>query len=357
MRAFRAAGRITMLVHVTLVIAAGLSLAAWWNQGKRAVVSITVVFLLIEALSAGQLRYAIQTAVARQNALIDAWTSAGNRPVLAFAPGFTNQAQPEQNLDAWAAALATRRATLNGFTGGAPSSHLPFLWSPTSQNAEGLMYYLKLPAAQVSIVTSLPDSVARSLGYEFFPQRSLQPLVGFQLQPFEWELFSSLEQFTYDDVEFYQFTPIAVVRFRIPPGVRGIEFLIGMRPGSYDNGGESDDFALSWKIVDATGGTLVQDQRIIDPGRHPEQRQFMTQTLPCHEPQRPQRELILVFGPGPSGSNAWDWPLIGRMRITREPGRHSSTSCSAKNPADGLPQGPIREIVSSSPLRLSRSNR
>ena len=81
--------------------------------------------------------------------------SAGDRPVLAYAPGNTSQRVFLVQLDAWSAALRLHRVTINGYSGGMPASHERFFWRPTAENARQLLAAWAIPAGDVSLVETL----------------------------------------------------------------------------------------------------------------------------------------------------------------------------------------------------------
>ena len=315
LRAFRAIGRIAIITHTLLALSAGLLIAAWWEQSRRVMATLLMLGVIIEGLARKQPHYEVSVAQNRRDAIVKAWRAAGDREVLAWAPGFTNQHLPDQHLDAWAAALSLRRKTFNGYSGGAPGTHLQFLWSPTQENARGLAYLLSIPDETVSIVTQLSDADAAATGYKIFQGRPLQHLKEFEIQPASWTLFAPLETFEFDGIPYYQFTPNAEVRFRLPDEVRAVSLVTGLRPGSYNNGGDSDGYQFTWKVVTPDGHELVSDDRLINPRDEPSHRGFLNVRL--ETPTGSQRELVISIGPGPSGLNNWDWPLISRLRVER----------------------------------------
>src|SRR5690606_35303786 len=126
-------------------------------------------------------------------------------------------------------------------------------------------------------------------------------------------LFSPLEHYLYDEVDYYQFTPPATLRFRLPPGAHEMSYLTGLRPGSYSNGGDSDGYTIAWRVINARGTELGGGSEFINPRDEPGQRGFLERT---HElPGGDERLLIIEFGMGPSGISNWDWPLLGRLRL------------------------------------------
>ncbi len=313
LRAFRAAGRIGGLVHALFFAASGLLLMLLWIGGRRTVAGISLALLLLETTAIRQPHYGVAEAQGRRDALVEAWEAAGDGPILAWAPGFTNQSMPAQNLDAWAAALAKHRVTLNGYSGGAPGSHQLFIWNPNEHTVGALLTQLDIPRDEVSIVTRLPAGTADRIGYEFRDARVLQPLEDFDLQPTAWDLLVPPERFVFEQIVFYQFTPNAKVEFRLPDAARRVTFQTGPRPGSWNNGGNSDGYALRWKVLATDGRVLEAHEEIVNPRDNPADRGFAPRRIEL--PAGTQRRLILETGPGPSGSNNWDWPLIGRLRV------------------------------------------
>ena len=304
LRAFRAIGRVSVITHALLAASAGLVATVWWQSSRKTWAALLVAGLLIENFACEQPHYEVAAAQDRRNAIVEAWRAAGDHEVLAWAPGFTNQQLPDQHLDAWAAALSLHRKTLNGYSGGAPSTHLPFLWSPTENNARGLAYLLRIPNETISIVTSLSATDAKQTGYQLLEGRPLRHLEDFDLQPASWTLFAPVEEFVFDGVTYYQFTPNAEIRFRLPDDVQAVSLTTGLRAGSYDNGGDSDGFLFHWEVVAIDGQALASESILINPRDEPNQRGFLQQRLATPAGQR--RELVIKAGPGPSGLNNSD---------------------------------------------------
>ncbi len=318
LRGFRAIGRIVVFTHALMLGAAGLLLSFLLRTNApfrlpRWSVALLCGALVIEGLGSRQPHYRVDQSVARREAVVAAWQKHGDAPMLAFAPGFTNQTDPQLHLDAWAAALSRQRVTLNGYSGGAPSSHVGFIWTPTAANAQELAQRVGLAPADVSVVTQFDAATADALGYEFYSGRVLQALEGFALSPHDWTLFAPPERFEYDAGVFYQFTPNAEVRFRLPPDAKQLTFLTGGRPGSYSEGGDSDGYSLAWSVTDAAGHALAAAEEIINPRDVPAHRGFLPRQIDL--PSGSDRLITFSFGPGPSGSNNWDWPLLGRLQV------------------------------------------
>jgi hypothetical protein len=318
LHAFRASGRVAGLLQFALVGAAGLLLQHWTatarSRAGQAVCLTLAVVLAIENISARQPATATAVARARQRALVEAWRDSGDRRVLAFAPGFSNQPDPWLQLDAWAAALQLHRVTVNGYTGGVPGSHLRFVWEPTEANARQLLAAEGVPERDVSLVTALAPAAEQTLGFQRFPERPVMPLDGFDLQPERWALFTPVERHELGGQPMYQFTPPAEVRFRVPDAVKEISIDVALRPGSYDGSGHSDGIELTW-LVHSTAGDSVVNHGFLNPRDQPADRG--TLTLRFRLPDGADRVLILRVGDGPAHSNAWDWAVFGRLQAIR----------------------------------------
>ncbi|WP_221030103.1 hypothetical protein [Actomonas aquatica] len=315
LRAFRAAGRISALVHALFFCASGLLLWSWWEKRRRLVPLLLLAALLVETTAVQQPHYSVADAQARRHAIVRAWQQAGDRPVLAWAPGFTNQDMAVQNLDAWAAALSLHRVTLNGYSGGAPATHQFFIWNQYDHAARALLRDQGIDPGTVSIVSTLADPDIAATGYTFYAERPLQRLEAFDLQPVAWDLTVPPERFEFEETVFYQFTPRAEVTFRLPNDVTALRYRTGARIGSWNNGGQSDGYTLRWTIQDAAGNELGGSEEFFNPRDDPSVRGFMDRELPL--PSGTNRRLILEAGPGPSGLTNWDWPLIGHLRAVR----------------------------------------
>lgn len=316
LRAFRAIGRIHILTHTLMLTAIGFALSALLQSANQRVViagKILLAATLLEGIGSHQPAYAVAEAQARRDALVEAWTLAGDTPVLAYAPGYTNQPDPHVQLDAWAAALATGRRTLNGYTGGAPLSHLRFIWNPSAEQAAALIHTLDIPAEDVSIVGRFDPDVADSLGFTYHDQRALAHLDGFDLQPMAWDLFTPLETYHIAEEIFYQFTPPCSVEFRLPDTVAKIQLKTGMRNGAFSGGNDSDGYHFTVRVRDESGATLSAESELINPRDNAGQRGMLTRSYAL--PRGESRKLVLEFGSGPANSNAWDWPLLGALQV------------------------------------------
>lgn len=316
LRAFRSSGRAAGLLQFVLIGGAGALLTQWWSVARKPAASVACVALAcliaVETLGHHQPFTRVAVARARTAAMVEAWERNGDRPVLAFAPGFSNQQEAWMQLDAWSAALAKHRVTINGYSGGIAGSHVQFIWKPTARNARSFIGTAGIPEENVSIVEEWSEEAEARLGFVRFPERPLSRLEGFELQPTGWDLFAPLATFQIEGRTMHQFTPPGEVRFALPAGVSRLSVDLAMREGSYDRGGGSDGVGLSWIMRSGNSETIVATE-YIDPAAQPEHRGILRREFPL--PAGDSRLLILRIDAGPAASNAWDWPVFGNLRV------------------------------------------
>jgi hypothetical protein len=315
LRAFRGSGRVAGLLQVAMAAAAGLVLTNWRGGlgSRRQWMPVALAALVvIEGLSHGQPSTLVSVARSRSDAMIAAWRNAGDRPVLAFAFGFTNQPDVYLHLDAWSAALRLKRATLNGLTGALPGTHHRFIWGPTVENARRLMSDFQIPEESVSLVEGFGPAAEAALGITQLDQRPTTVLAGFDLQPCAWKLYAPLEFWPTDGVPMYQFTPDAELRFRLPDSVSRIEYLVGFRPDAYSGGGQTNGAGVTWLLAAPGGSEQRLSAELLEPFTRPEHRGLLRRSLEVP----PGRDRVLIFrsDPGPSHSEPWDFLLLGRLR-------------------------------------------
>jgi hypothetical protein len=270
------------------------------------------LLLCVENIAHHQPATLLADASERAKALIAAWKSAGNRPVLAFAPGPTNQPDAYLQLDAWSAALRLHRATVNGYSGGLPGSHQAFLWNSTPENARALLAATGIPADQVSIVESFGTEADARLGLVKFAQRPLRKLEGFDLQPVSARLFSPLETFMIDGTPMHQFTPAAELKFALPDTATRISYLVGFRSDAYTEGGKTDGAGVTWSLQIAGQPETQLSYELLEPLKHPEHRGMMRRELAI--PPGRDRILILRTDTGPAHQLPWDFLLFGHLQ-------------------------------------------
>jgi len=165
-RAFRAFARIAYL----LIILEAVVIAFFFNYHYRRVrpawargwILLFACVVPGENLAFGQISYLKTTTQQRGAALVEMWQKAGEREVLVFAPGYTNQGFQCLNIECWQAALLLHKKTLNGYSGIVPSSHLQFIFSPTEANARALLASLNIPREICSIVTDWPERIKQT---------------------------------------------------------------------------------------------------------------------------------------------------------------------------------------------------
>lgn len=162
MTAFRAYGRISLLLIPVLLTGAGVFLASAWRS-RWLVVRIACCILLAgivtENVTRVRLTYDIAAARDRVLGVIAEWRKAGDRPVLAFVPGLSNQYKAEVRMDAWLAALALHRFTLNGLSLDLDDEYSQLYHQPTRSHAEALLRRFDLAKDKVSFVDSWSEDV------------------------------------------------------------------------------------------------------------------------------------------------------------------------------------------------------
>ena len=158
LRAFRASGRSAVVLHLIQVFGAAAALTGIWLRSttlwSRCVLGAFAVLGCIETIARDQHSTSVATMQARAKAVVEAWRGANDRPILLFAPGYTNQSEQLCHLDAWAAAMQLRRTTVNGYSGDVPPTHVTFVLSPTVDAGRTLISSVRIPEDHVSLVES-----------------------------------------------------------------------------------------------------------------------------------------------------------------------------------------------------------
>jgi len=315
LRAFRATGRVVVVVHLFQALTLAMLMTQVYRKSSsrlvRGLLAGAACLSAVEVISLGQTATPKERIEARREAVLDEWKKAGDRPILLFAPGPSNQSSATVHLDAWSAALATRRKTINGYSGNWPASHGHFLVDPSEGKGRAVLGFLRLPESEVSIVTSWGTREA-SLDIERFDTQPVRPLAGFEVQPARWELSFPVESFVIDGISVHQFVPRATIAFEIPRGSRTVEFLLGMRKGAYTHSGNSDGVRVTWSI-DSNGTQGVLYSIHWNPRDREDHRGLVAQSFEL--PPGQDGELVLSVDYGPDGDGAWDWPVFGRLMI------------------------------------------
>ncbi len=317
LRAFRAAGRVASLLQIIQVASAALLFTHAFGGGKRSrwAAAAVAALLVVEGLGTRQPVTPLALAAKRAHALIAAWRAAGDKPVLAYAFGYTNQSEPVSQLDAWSAALRLHRVTFNGYSGGLPGTHHRFLWNSTADNARALIATVGLSPDQVSIVEHLSPDDEAALGIQHLAGRPVEHLDDFELQPFAWKLYAFLERYVVEGATMYQFTPASEIRFRLPDTARQLSYLVAFRPDAYTLGGKTDGCGVTWSVRSA--GTTEPEQKLsyelLTPLTRPEHRGLLSRTVEL--PAGHDRILILRTDTGPAHDLPWDFLLFGRLRV------------------------------------------
>lgn len=88
-----------------------------------------------------------------------------------------------------------------------------------------------------------------------------------------------------------------------------LQFAFGFQEGAYQNGGQTDGATVTVEIFPPGQSSRIVFERLLDPRGHPADRgrQQASIDLP---PTPPGSRLGLRIGPGPQGSNSWDWVYV-----------------------------------------------
>ena len=111
----------------------------------------------------------------------------------------------------------------------------------------------------------------------------------------------------------YQLTPPAELEFAVPEGATRVRVEVALRPGCYDGDGNSDGVGFTWVLRGADGVERVIMHEYLNPRDHAGHRGILPRELVL--PPGAGRVLILRTDYGPAGDGAWDWPLVGNLRI------------------------------------------
>jgi hypothetical protein len=317
LRAFRASGRSVLVVHLAQCMAAALVLGALWRTCARPfarpVLLALAVFGTVETLAWRQPATPVASARARTDAVVATWRTAGDRPILAFAPGFTNQPDQLAQLDAWSAALRLGRTTINGYSGDAPGSHLAFVFAPSMENARALVAAQGIAPEDVSFVEAWAEPWASALGIRRVETRPVSHLRGFALQPIEWILFAEMESFEIEGSIAHQFHPPSTVRFRVPDGASSVAVKQGLRPDAYLDAEGSDGVEVVWTLETADGTSTELRRTLVDPRSDVAQRGLVRVEFAL--PTGTSRILRLDTGYGPAGDGARDWIVFADLKV------------------------------------------
>ena len=192
-------------------------------------------------------------------------------------------------------------------------AHTAFLLNMTSENALGLLAQHGVALSEVSLVTALSPEAERAQGLVHQAQRSLPQLAGFSPQPVRWALFTDAAPFVVEGRTMYQLTPPAELEFAVPEGATRVRVEVALRPGCYDGDGNSDGVGFTWVLRGADGVERVIMHEYLNPRDHAGHRGILPRELVL--PPGAGRVLILRTDHGPAGDGAWDWPLVGNLRI------------------------------------------
>lgn len=317
LRGFRGAGRTALLVHALQVFAAAGCLALWAARTRSARTKLWPLagftLLVAENFASHQSATRFADTDARVAPLVAAWRAAGDKPVLLYAPGYTNQPADFLHLDAWGAALRLRRHTMNGYSGGAPGTHQLFFFNPTPARARELIALTGVPENDVSLVEDRGAAAERAIDLVRYAERPPAGLDDFALQARAWRMDVAPVRFVVGEQVFYQFTPPSEVSFDLPDPAVAFDVLVTMRDGSWNGAGKSDGVTIAWALRDAGGAETELSREEINPRDRPEHRGVLSRSVAL--PPGVRRTLVLRTTSEPSGDNWWDWPLLGRLRV------------------------------------------
>ncbi|MBC2604450.1 hypothetical protein [Pelagicoccus albus] len=314
LRTFRAPNRSILIIHILQLSALAAVISVLIQQVHRKplrwILLSVILFSCLESLTLFQNSFPKEIAVARREAIIEQWTQAGDRPVLALAPGPTNQFLPNVHLDAWAAALETGRATINGYSGRVPNGYLNFIQAPTEDNLQKLIAHRDLRPADISVVNNWGQAEA-SLNIVHFDRRPIPNLANFQVQPSGWDLAYEVQSYEIDGKRFYMFHPPAHLDFPVPDSSQRFQCDIAMLEGAYSKGGNTDGVGITWTLI-IGGEEQLLDSQHLNPRDVPGDRGPQTVSLPL--PAASGRTLRLTVDKGPKNSS-YDWAVFSELRF------------------------------------------
>jgi hypothetical protein len=109
----------------------------------------------------------------------------------------------------------------------------------------------------------------------------------------------------------------ATMEFAVPAGTTRLSAGFGLRPGAYDDGGNTD--GVEFRVIAnwSDGRTEILWRRWLDPVHHSVDRgvQQMEITLPANRPAT----VILQTDPGPAGNTQWDWSYWTQIKFSPAP--------------------------------------
>lgn len=312
--AFRSSSRVIVVVHLLQVLVLSVLFSYMYQISKSLILRYGVLalslFAAIEGLSLQQKATPIDRVLARSEGVLNAWSVAGDRPLLIFAPGAFNGSASMAHLDAWSAAIRSNRKSINGYSGSLPDSHNMFLLKPIRENAVDLVRRLGLDLEQVSIVESWGDRESE-LGIKRFDSDPISRLDGFGIQPVWWNYSFPVLGYPIDGIILYEFAPVLKARFALPDGTRTVLMVAGIREGAYSKGANSDGVGVHWSVISDDTTELI-NSTYLNPRDNLSQRGFLPYSFEV--PGGYGRELLLEVDGGPDRDTAWDWLMIGELK-------------------------------------------
>ncbi|HVU34253.1 MAG TPA: hypothetical protein VHE61_12520 [Opitutaceae bacterium] len=314
LEAFRAPERIAGPLQVAMVSCAGLVLARWYRADSAPVFAVTTLatLLAVASLSHHQPSVRLADARARTDAMVAAWRRAGDRPVLAFAFGYTNQPSALFHLDAWSAALRLGRVTVNGYSGGLPASHDRFVFDATVDHARELCTQFSLPSDRVSLVEGFGAAADAALGIRHYPQRPLPRLEQFGLQPFAWTVYGRLVQTLMAEIPMYRLIPGTEMSFHVPDTTTRIAYMVTSRREVSARAGYTESVGLAWLLRSAGASDRQFSHETFSPATTADA--AAPQLRQVKLPTGHDRVIVLRIDAGPDNSASVGSLCIGRLR-------------------------------------------
>lgn len=315
LRTFRAPGRAIVAIHIFQTIALS-SVVIYLIHKLKIPSSIHPIFLVAAIIAAETITYSQASTeksifVKRREAVITSWREAGNKSILALVPGHTNQHNSHIHLDAWAAALATGRKTINGYSGRIPAGFSSFLNQPTGEKLNELIHRKKIEIQEISIVTGW-GAAETELGIERYRNLPIGQLEGFQIQPDNWQLAFAPKRYIIETKDYYLLHPPATLDFQAPNDSNTIEFDFGLHEGTYKNGGNTDGVIIKWILLDEQKERTIYS-RHWDPLNNIEDQGFHRILVPL--PYAESRRIRLQIEKGPE-NRSFDWALFSNVSFT-----------------------------------------
>jgi hypothetical protein len=106
----------------------------------------------------------------------------------------------------------------------------------------------------------------------------------------------------------------AKLTFRLGHGERRLQFDYGLLEGAYTGSGQTDGATFRVILISPGASDRQLFERYLNPLQAPADRgtQRLDLTLP---PSDARAQLVINIDLGPAGNGAWDWALLGHLRL------------------------------------------